>query len=100
MIKMDGYNCYYNVQFNRDINGVRRGTTKQIMIIPMQGKIFQPGRNEIGQHIDLIGTEDHRVMVMGGFDPELQKADNFYWVATDMAEVMEAFKEVPMVKVA
>jgi hypothetical protein len=87
---------YYNVQFLKDIKDVKKGTIKQVMILPMVGRIFQPGRDLLtGHFIDTVGERDGRWMVMGVYDPLNGVMDEFYWVAADKAEVVESLNEVP-----
>lgn len=66
-----------------------------MMIIPMIGKIYQPGKDAQGHFIDTTGVKDNRVMVMGAFDYLKKIMDEFYCVLSDMNEVNDCFDEVP-----
>ena len=87
---------YYNVQFLLPLNGVRKGTVKSVMILPMLGRIYSPDKDENGKYVDKVGVKDNRVMVMGIYDYLNNNYDYFYWVAKDMETVQHTLQEMPV----
>jgi len=89
------YGNYVNVLFNEDVKECKKGTIKEIMVIPMLGRTFEPGKNPDGKFIDIEGKPDNRIMVMGLFDYQKKIMDEFYAVIDSLDRLHEIFQDVP-----
>lgn len=89
------YGNYVNVTFNEDVKECAKGTIKEIMVIPMLGKTFKPGKKPDGKFIDTKGTPDKRIMVMGVYDYQKKIMDEFYAVIDSIDRVHELFQSTP-----
>jgi hypothetical protein len=87
---------FHRVKFLRDINECKAGDIKEIMIAPMQGRIYKPDRDKNGHYTDTVGVADNRVMTMGLFDYKTKLMDEYYHVFDNLKDLHDSLDEVPV----